>query len=269
MTLRAFDIGAIGRYNSSARRAAGHVLPERNRPWMDCMISPNKYVDMISAGEKWTMLMADSTPEAMSMMSDADRLEAAVDTAILLCAEDGDGFDDDGDLCFNIELRHLRYWLGTGSSWCKWDKWDWRKDRIVSLFRREVAGRYTVGGWETCRLGYGYPQSQHIWFEFRGRGGRGATKHTMADKNTDPDVRMAFALDDLGEILGLGYPSAKPDDRNYKESLAGYLESLRVRARMMRFDLEATRREARQPVDPDDMEPPFEGSPDDENFGDS
>ena len=91
-------------------------------------------------------------------------------------------------------------------------------------------------------------------------------------------IRAADALTALGEILGV----KREGDPKSRKSITEYLEDLRLAARYMRFDLDAERREG-QAMDSangtDDKGeddggengngyyPPFEGSPDDGNFG--
>jgi len=199
------------------------------------MISPDMYGRMLATDEDSVMEMADPTQAAMDSMSDADRLEAAVDAGLLMCARDRDELDE-GVLNFSLELQHLRSWVGPSRD-SSWYRWDWTKDKIVRLFLTEVAGRYVAGGWARCVTGYREPQSQCVWFEFESHPG--------------PDVRTVSALDDIGEVLGIEGRPGQPGDRCYRKSLADYLESLLVRARMMRFNLDAAMREAGVPT-PDD-----------------
>lgn len=91
----------------------------------------------------------------------------------------------------------------------------------------------------------------------------------------DIHIRGLTALADLGEILGVKRAAGGGD-----ESTVAYLEDLRMAARYLRFNLEVAWRETEQArgmldfvnrMDDDDddddgYDPPFEGSPDDENF---
>lgn len=151
---------------------------------------------------------------------------------------------------FSRRLSWMRGWLG--------DRWT--KRTVAELFLAGVSRRYEVdGGWGRCDVGCG-PPSAGMTFKFG-----------LAPR------REALALAELGDILGVGRPP-----RMDRESAAGYLEDLRMAARLMRFDLEATRREAggarREGGFPDDgyvdddddgddgYYPPFEGSPGDGSF---
>lgn len=96
----------------------------------------------------------------------------------------------------------------------------------------------------------------------------------------DIRIRGLAALADIGEILGVKRAGGGGD-----ESTVAYLEDLRMAVRCLRFNLEVARRETKQArgmlnfvnrMDDDDSDdtddddgydPPFEGSPDDENFG--
>ncbi len=167
---------------------------------------------------------------------------------------------------FSVRLAWLRGWLGR----------DCTKREVKALFDGAVARRYLDGGWVGVGAGCGAP-SAAMSFRF------GPAPKVQPETRRVPDVRErgTAALAELGEIFGV----RRTDSRD-QESTVAFLEDLRLAARLMRFDLEASRREteqARGMIDfisrhgthdgaPDDSDddghyPPFEGDPDDENFG--
>lgn len=132
----------------------------------------------------------------------------------------------------------------------------WTKRTIAELFREKVSQRYLGGGWGECHVECGKPSSK-IVFQFG----------IQTEAEVLLHLRGTTALANLGEILGVERHAGRD-----QESTITYLEDLRMAARFMRFDLEACKRESARWMDVNDDDddgyyPPFEGSPDDENFG--
>lgn len=165
---------------------------------------------------------------------------------------------------FSPRLSWMRGWLG--------DRWT--KRAIANLFREKVARRYLAGGWGECSVECGASSSKMI-FRFDVR--------TKAEISLY--LRGTTALADLGRMLGVERGAGRD-----QVSTVEYLEDLRLGVSLMRFDLEATRRESEDArwedtfpdIDDDDDDdydgddydgddngyyPPFEGSPGDDNFG--
>lgn len=154
---------------------------------------------------------------------------------------------------FSCRLSWMREQLGSR----------WTKRTIAELFREKVSQRYLGGGWGECRVECGKPSSKMV-FQFG----------IQTDAEVSMHLRGTAALAGLGEILGV----ERAVDRD-QESTVMYLEDLQLAARFMRFDLEATKRELALTDDydipdllggdddDDGYYPPFEGSPDDDNFG--
>ncbi len=221
----------------------------------------------------------EAAPDARDRCLDtpADRLEAAID-ACLAASADADSADAASaerrravidaspvptltqrlseirprfTCVFSCSLSWMRRWLGDG----------YTKKAVAELFRDKVVKRYIDGGWGECTADCGAP-SARMTFRFSIR-----TK-----EETSLYARGASAMAELGAILVV----ERRGGAN-QESTVVYLEDLRMAARCMRFDNEALRRELFLAVtpdeDPDDRDdgdgyyPPFEGSPDDDNFG--
>jgi len=198
------------------------------------MIGPGEYRSML-AGH--AIPMARPGPDVRDIMpDDADRLEAALDSALVqsaIPAREGVCVtvhpQSAGGVRVSVPLEELRAWLGDDaySSWPR-DRWVWTKSEIGRLFGDEVMGRYLAGGWGDCDCWWDSRQERSITFIFA---------FGCPDCQTGlHGHRAADAMAGLGDLLGVCRGPLQDD--------AEYLESLRLAAAYLRFDLEATRREA-------------------------
>lgn len=235
------------------------------------MICPGRYKDMATG----TGLSPEKADPGANWGSrpPADRLEAALDACLIDVAEATaasaarvramsqtspipvltqclEGIRPQPVCVFSCRLSYLRAWVG--------DRYT--KQDIAALFHSQVARKYTGVGWADCTVECGAPRA-NMTFRF---------------EMPNLEGRAADALATLGEILGV----KRVGDPGSRESITEYLENLRAAARYMRFDLEAERREKQSMAraandlgaddeydDDDGYYPPFEGSPDDDNFG--
>jgi len=248
----------------------------------DRMIGFDRYKKMCA--DENVIMVALPTENVAGMMSDSDRLEAAIDEAMAYDAESCIRDIQDGDYVgIDAPLGWLRGWLGNGRSHCEWRKWDWPKSRIVELFYDgNLRERYVEGGWRMCEASYCSPGSHSILFEFRTHESPGSRAKTAAriiadrqhlDKSPDLPTRIRASIGGLRDSLGVERPGHwQFADMATFRLVTEYMENLHVAAKLMAFDLDMTRREAEADNNedgggPDGYFPPFEGSPDDDNFG--
>lgn len=256
------------------------------------MIGPDTYKGMLDRKARIRVANPGMTSVACAMMPDAhDRLEAALDTALVesirsrhCAAVTANG----SNVRVIVELRRIRHWLGDVHHG-KYGEWkpEWTKCDIASLFnyRDGVGNRYLVGGWAKCECWWESRQARNIIFSFLTPAGVAVEDAREARRKADEQdkalgVRAMRAMIELGDVLGVereGWMGMHIS--GIAEDTVSHLEDLRLAARLMRFDLEATRREGaaggdsedagqfEEFPDPDGYFPPFEGSPDDESFG--
>lgn len=208
------------------------------------MIGPDRYQSMLA--DRHAIPMAWPGAERAMMPGDADRLEAALDSALIrstLAARDGGTWiaptGDSYGVCVRVPLKDLRDWLGDETlGYGYGTQWRWTKAEIEYLFADEVMPRYMASGWDVCKCEWDSPQERSMRFTFRTREprtARGAVDATPRD-------RASAALAGLGSLLGVG--EGKPPAQLRDDGMAEYLESLRLAAAYLRFDLEVTRQEA-------------------------